>query len=168
MLSNGITRMLFFYLLTTSLMYQAFVFSPLWTVPPLVATILNVRIARAMHNRNRRDLLFAALIVPAEIYMWVRLGHFARSWAKFASSSQADNWTLQARAESGSGGHMYLAPLVIVLGVLATGVAVWAQLPDGAQSTVLLVGWTVLGVITIVQTAVMTAKALRRFKGFSV
>jgi hypothetical protein len=148
-------------------MYHEFVFTPLWAVPPLIAMILNVRVARAMHARNKRDLLFAALIVPAEVYMWIRLGHFVRSWTKFASRSQTDNWALQAKAESGSGSLVYLAPFAVAIATLGTAVAVWAQLPTGPQSTVLLVGWTFLGVITILQTAWMSVKTLRRFKGFT-
>jgi hypothetical protein len=98
--------------------------------------------------------------------MWVRLGHFARSWTKFFTSSQSDNWALQAKAESGGGGPTHLTPIGVVIVVLATSVALWAQLPTSAQSEVLLVGWTVLGLITILQTSWMTLKVLKRYKGF--
>lgn len=166
MATNGFTRMIFFFLLITSLMLNAFIFVILWLVPSIIATLLNLRTANAMHNANKRDYLFALLFVPAELYMWVRLGHFARSWTKFASSSQTDNWALQAKAESGGGGHAHLLPFGLLVLTLITSVAIWAQLPTGIQSNVLLVGWTVLGIITILQTAWMSTKLLRRYKGF--
>lgn len=166
MATNGFTRMVFFFLLITSLMLNAFVFVIFWAVPSIMATLLNLRIAHAMENPNRRDYLFALLFIPAELYMWVRLGHFARSWTKFASSSQTDNWALQARAESGGGGHAHLLPVGILIIALVSSVAIWAQFPTGVQSNVLLGGWTILGVVTILQTAWMATKLIRRYKGF--
>lgn len=166
MATNGLTRLIFFFLLVTSLMLHAFVFAVLWIVPTIVASLLNLRTAHAMANANKRDYLFAILFFPAEIYMWIRLGHFARSWAKFASSSQTDNWALQAKAESGSGGPAHLAPAGLALLTLITSVAVWAQFPTSVQSDVLLAGWTVLGIITILQTAMMVLKLMKRYKGY--
>jgi hypothetical protein len=166
MATNGFTRFAFFFLLIASLLLNAFVFVIFWAVPSVMATLLNLRTAHAMHSPNKRDYLFALLFIPAELYMWVRLGHFARSWTKFASSSQTDNWALQAKAESGGGGNAHLLPFGIMLFCLATSVAIWAQLPTGAQSDVLLGGWTTLGVVTILQTAWMAVKLLKRHKGF--
>lgn len=166
MITNGLTRLVFFFLLITSLMLHAFVFAVLWIVPTVMATLLNLRTAHAMHNANRRDYLFAALFIPSELYMWVRLGHFARSWTKFASSSQTDNWALQAKAESGGGGLAHFAPIAVVMVILAGAVAIWAQLPTGIQSDVLLVGWTFLGILTVFQTVGMALKLLKRHKGF--
>ena len=166
MATNGFTRFIFFFLLITSIMLNAFVFVILWIVPTVVATLLNLRTAHSMQNRQRRDYLFAALFFPAEFYMWIRLGHFARSWTKFASSSQTDNWALQAKAESGGGGTAHLAPIAVVLITLAGSVAIWAQLPTQLQSDVLYGGWMVLGIITVLQTAWMALKLLKRHKGF--
>ncbi|MRJ76459.1 glycosyltransferase [Aeromicrobium sp. SMF47] len=167
MATNGFTRMIFGFLLISSLLLHAYVFAALWLVPTLMAALLNARIAHAMHNRNRRDYLFALLVLPAEIYMWVRLGHFARSWAKFASSSQTDNWALQAKAESGGGGPAHLAPVAIVVVLLVAAVAIWSQFTTAVRSDILLAGWTVLGVVTILQTAWMALKLLKRYKGFT-
>lgn len=166
MATNGFTRLIFLFLLISSLMLNAFVFVILWIVPTVMATLLNLRTAHAMHNANKRDYLFAALFFPAEFYMWVRLGHFSRSWAKFASSSQTDNWALQAKAERGGGGYAHFIPLAVVAVVLSGAVAIWAQLPTRMQSDVLLGGWTVLGIITVLQTAWMALKLLKRHKGF--
>ncbi len=169
MVINGFTRMGFFFLLTTSLLFHAFEFSPLWLIPPAVSVLLNLRVAHAMAYRNNRDYWFALLVFPAELYMWIRLGHFARSWTKFFSRSDTDNWALQARAESGGGGSLlpaHVVPPLIMVTLLGIAIAVWEQLPTGAKSDVLLVGWTVLGVVTILQTAWLLTRVLRRHRGY--
>jgi biofilm PGA synthesis N-glycosyltransferase PgaC len=166
MVVNGFTRWAFFFLLISSLMLHAFVFVALWLAPTLVATVLNLRIAHSLESATRRDYLFALLWLPAELYMWIRLGHFARSWTKFFSSSQTDNWALQAKAESGSGGLAYLTPIAMVVITLSGAVAIWAQLSKSVQSSILLGGWTFLGIVTVLQTAWLAIKLCRRYKGF--
>jgi biofilm PGA synthesis N-glycosyltransferase PgaC len=167
MLVNGVTRILFILLLVASLSIGAFVFSPLWLIPSVMAVLLNVRIAISMKNRNWRDFLFAATLVPAELYMWVRLGHFFRAWTKFLSRKQTDNWAEQAKAERGSG-NAYLVPVILAVAVMVALVAVWLQLPVMVQSSILWVGWPILAIITIIQTLVMFSSLVRRHRGYRV
>ena len=167
MATNIFTRIAFVMLLAASLSIHAFVFSPIWLIPPVVAVLLNVRIAFSMKNRTWRDVVFAAAGIPAEIYMWLRAGHFVRAWAKFLSKVKVDNWAEQAKAERGSG-NSHLMPL-IVLGVsfLVLGYT-WFQLPVIIQSSILWLGWPVLYVVTIAQTVVMLGKLGRRQRGYKV
>jgi len=167
MFTNLITRVLFVVLLAASVSIDAFVFSAWWLIPPAIATLLNVRMAMAMKNRTARDILFALLVFPAEIYMWIRLGHFTRAWAKFMSRKQVDNWAAQAKAERG-GGKAYLAPALIVLAIIAAMIAIWLQLSPVVQSTVLWIGWPVLGVITVLQTLAMFGSLVKRHHGYKV
>jgi len=167
MLVNAFTRVFFIVLLVASLSIGAFVFSPVWLIPPLAAVLLNLRIALSMKKRNGRDLAFALLIFPAEIYMWVRLGHFLRAWTKFLSRKQTDNWAAQAKAERGSG-NGYLVPLLVVALVFAVLVLTWFQLSVMVQSTILWIGWPILGIITAIQTVTMIAKLMQRHRGYKV
>ena len=167
MLLNLITRFMFVTLFTAAMMLGAFVFLLWWLIPPVVATILNFRVARSMEYRNRTDYLFALLFVTAEAYMWVRMGHFLRAWTRFFTRTQTDNWAAQARAERGSGnGHLYPFA-VMALGYVAA-IAIWLQLSHSLQSQVLIVGWTILGVITVAQTFWMAIKCLRNHRGYTV
>ena len=167
MATNIFTRIAFVMLLVASLSIHAFVFSPIWLIPPVVAILLNVRIAFSMKSRNARDVLFAALGLPAEIYMWLRAGHFVRAWAKFLSRVKVDNWAEQAKAERGSG-HSHLMPLIILaVSFLVLGYT-WFQLPVLIQSSILWLGWPVLYVVTIAQTVVMIGKLFRRERGYKV
>jgi biofilm PGA synthesis N-glycosyltransferase PgaC len=167
MLVNAFTRVFFFVLLVASLSFGAFVFSPVWLIPPLIAVLLNLRIALSMKNRRGRDLAFALLIFPAEVYMFVRLGHFLRAWTKFLSRKQTDNWAAQAKAERGSG-NGYLAPLLVLAIAVAAMVFGWFQLDAEMKSIILWIGWPILGVITALQTLTMFSKLFQRHRGYKV
>jgi len=167
MATNIFTRLAFLLLLAASLSIHAFVFSPIWLIPPTTAVLLNLRIAYSMKNRSWRDTTFAALAAPAEIYMWLRAGHFMRAWAKFLSKVKVDNWADQAKAEHGTG-NSHLTPLIVL--AIATTILgyTWWQLPTLIQSSILWLGWPVLYTITIAQTILMTTKLLRRQRGYKV
>lgn len=165
MVINIVTRTMFVLLLAGSLSIDAFVFSPWWLLPPLAAVWLNFRVARSMEFANRRDYLFALLIVPAETYMLIRMGHFIRAWLKFFSRQQTDNWAAQAKAERGKG-VAWLYPFVAFVFIFVVCAAIWVQLPISLRSDILSVCWPILGVITVLQTAWMILKAMRRYRGF--
>ncbi|MCW2850466.1 MAG: glycosyl transferase, family 2 [Nocardioides sp.] len=165
MVLNITTRFMFGMLLAGSVWISAFVFSPLWLIPPFSAVLLNWRVARSMEFANRRDYLFAMLLAPAEIYMWIRMGHFVRAWLKFFSNQQTDNWAAQAKAERGQG-TAWLYPFVAVLVIFLLGGAAWSQIALETQVDVLASGWPILGVITVLQTAWMLIKGSKRYRGF--
>ena len=165
MVINMVTRLMFLMLLLGSLSIDAFVFQLWWAIPPVIAILLNFRVARSMAFVNRRDYLFALTLVPAEIYMWTRMGHFVRAWLKFFSHQQTDNWAAQAKAERGKGSS-WLYPYLTLLVFLAASAAIWLQLPVDIRSDVLAVGWPILGIVTVLQTAWMFIKASKRYRGF--
>ncbi|WP_394550936.1 hypothetical protein ACDF64_10130 [Agromyces sp. MMS24-JH15] len=134
---------------------------------PIAATLLNLRTALWMKKVNARDILFALLYIPAEIYMWIRLGHFVRAWTKFLSRKRVDNWAAQAKAERGSG-SAYLIPMVLVGAIIVAMVVIWMMLSPMIQSAILWAAWPVLGVITVLQTLGMFFKLLRRTHGYKV
>lgn len=167
MVINILTRVSFIMLLAASLSINAFVFYPVWLIPPLVAVILNVRIAVSIKKKTGKDIAFALLAVPAEIYLWLRMGHFVRAWAKFFTGAQTDNWAAQAKAERGSG-SAYLMPVVVFVVVSAGLAFAWLQLPISLQTGILSLGWPVLYITTMVQTAFMLRKSLRNHHGYHV
>lgn len=168
MLTNLFVRVAFLILLAGSLSISAFVFSPLWLIPPLVAILLNLRMAMSIKDRNRRDILFALLVFPAEAFMWIRLGHFMRSWSRFLSKKKVDNWAMQAKAESGGGSIGHWMPMLILAAVLLAMAVVWNLIGPVAQSSILWIGWPIVGVVTVLQTLLMFSKLVRRQNGFQV
>jgi len=168
MLTNLFVRVAFTTLLVASLSIGAFVFSPWWLIPPVVAMLLNLRVARAMEACDSRDLMFAGLIVPAEVFMWVRISHFLRSWTRFLSRKKVDNWAMQAKAERGGGSIGHWVPF-IMLAIVALAVAViWGLLSPVTQSAILWIGWPIVGVVTVIQTVFMAFKLFQRHQGFKV
>lgn len=167
MAMNVLTRALFIMLLCGSLANHSFIFVPLWLIPPIIACMLNVRTAFSMKNHNWRDFTYALWFIPAEMYMWVRIGHFVRAWTKFARNKQVDSWAEQAKAERGSG-NVHLAPFLTSLAISAALVFIWLQLSPNQQSTVLTVGWPILGMTTIVQTFFMFVTLVKPHRGFRV
>jgi len=133
----------------------------------VVAVPLKMNIARTMQNCNGRDLLFAATFIPAEIFMWIRISHFLRSWTRFLSRKKVDNWAMQAKAERG-GGSAHWMPLVLLVVVIVAMSVIWMMLGPMVQSTILWVGWPVVGVVTVLQTLTMVFKLLRRHQGYKV
>jgi cellulose synthase/poly-beta-1,6-N-acetylglucosamine synthase-like glycosyltransferase len=167
MLTNLFVRVAFVVLLAGSLSIGAFVFSPWWLLAPAVAIALNTRMALTMGNRTARDILFAVTLVPAEIYMWLRLSYFARSWTRFLSRKKVDNWAMQAKAERGSGiGHW--TPFIVVIAVMIATAVIWSMLGPTVQSTILWIGWPIVGVVTVLQTLSMFFKLIRRQHGYKV
>jgi len=167
MLVNLLVRVGFISLLAGSLSINAFVFLWPWLIPVVVAIALNLRMALSMQNRDRHDILFALLFVPAELYMWIRISHFLRAWTRFLSRKKVDNWAMQAKAERGSGvGHW--TPLIVAIAVVIAIVVAWNLIPIELQSAILWVGWPVLGVITVLQTLTMFMRLIRRQHGFKV
>lgn len=167
MFTNLFVRIAFLALLAGSLSIDAFVFSAWWLLPPVVAVLLNLRIALTMKDRRAGDILFALLIVPAEVFMWIRLSHFVRSWFRFLSRRKVDNWAMQARAERG-GGSSHWMPFVMLCVVLAGMAVAWSLVGPVVQSTILAVGWPIVGVLTVIQTVTMALSLLRRHQGYRV
>ncbi|MEV7756255.1 glycosyltransferase family 2 protein [Microbacterium sp. NPDC089180] len=167
MLTNLFVRVAFLTLLAGSLSIGAFVFSPLWLIPPVIAMLLNLRIAQTMKNCNRSDVLFAVLFFPAELFMWIRISHFVRSWTRFLSRKKVDNWAMQAKAERGGGlGHW--TPMVVLIAVAIALAVIWVMVGPMVQSSILWIGWPIVGVVTVLQTLLMFSKLVRRQHGFKV
>jgi cellulose synthase/poly-beta-1,6-N-acetylglucosamine synthase-like glycosyltransferase len=167
MLFNIGTRMSFLLLLAAALSIDAFVFNPIWLIPPAIATLLNLRIALSMHDKSATDLLYAFLWIPSESYMWIRMGHFLTAWVQFLSRSEKDNWAAQAAAERGRG-SAYVMPAVCALATFLVLIYAWSQQSVGVQSAILSIGWPVLYLVTVLQTLFMIKKLFRRQRGFTV
>lgn len=149
MVFNIATRMAFLLLLFAALSIHAFVFNPVWLIPPAVAVGLNLRMAMAMHDKSKSDIGYAVGVIPAEAYMWIRMGHFMMtSWAQFFSRVEKDNWAAQASAEKGEG-KAYIFPAIVAATTFGILIFAWGQQSVGVQSAILSLGWPMLYLITI-------------------
>ena len=142
-------------------------FNPIWLIPPVVASLLNLRLAFAMRDKKPMDMIYAAFFLPAEVYTWIRMGHFTAAWVQFFARVDKDNWAAQANAEKGRG-NSHIWPAVIAATIFGVLIYAWTQQAIGVQSAILSVGWPMLYMITVLQTLFMVKKLVRRHRGFQV
>jgi biofilm PGA synthesis N-glycosyltransferase PgaC len=167
LLSNGVTRAAFLFLLTAALLVHQFVWSWWWAVPPAVAALLNLKLAWRVPNRSPADLIASVLLVPVEIYLVVRVACATASWVNVLAGIKRDGWASQARAEQGgsNGPVKVLGALLLVAVLAAGGVLAWTHAPLSVQERTLTVGWSVLAVITVVQLLIMVVRIFRPARG---
>jgi hypothetical protein len=120
-----------------------------------------------MHDKSASDIFYALLAVPAELYMWLRMGHFLTAWTQFFARSDKDNWAAQAAAERGRG-SAYVMPLICAAATFGVLIFAWSQQSVQLQSAILSIGWPVLYLLTVLQTLFMLKKLVRRQRGFQV
>lgn len=168
MFMNLLSRGMFVLLVAGALSIGVFSFFWWWLIPPAVSILLNVRIGLAIKNHTGKDIAYALLFVPAEIYMAVRGVHFIQAWAQVIGRQEHDNWAAQANAENGRAdyGKGILVALGVVAGLTALSYG-WLHLAPIWQNGILGVGWIVLAVLTIVQTVLMIGKLFRSHHGYS-
>ena len=174
MFSNGIVRILFLVLLAASLTVHQFVWSPLWLLPIAVGIALNVKIAWRVPDRKPADILYALLVVPAEMWMVTRMWSTLVSWLNIWFGARRDGWAAQAAAESGKGGggnSAVIGKLLAYALAIGTGVAVatwWWIEKAGAdiQRQVLTTGWAIASVLTITLTGFALIKVFKPTRGY--
>ena len=164
--SNGLTRLLFAFMLTAALMVHQFVWSWIWAIPPAVAVLLNLRQAMIVPNRTAGDIVAAATLIPVELYLMFRVACATASWANVLSGIKQDAWARQARAEAGQSNGAAKILGVVVLVALVSGLAVfgWLHASIWFQRASLTAGWYVLATATVLQTASMLWRIVRRNK----
>jgi len=166
--SNGLTRLMFAFMLTAALMVHQFVWSWVWAIPPAVAVLLNLRQAMIVPNRTAADVILAGSLIPVELYLMFRVACASASWATVLSGIKQDAWARQARAEAGHGQGNGAAKIVgvVLLAALLGGGAVygWLHATVWFQRVSLTTGWYVLATVTLVQTLGMLWRIVRRNK----
>ena len=167
MLSNGITRVVFLFLLTAALLVHQYVWSWWWAVPPVVAAALNLKLAWRVPNRTTADLIASVLLVPVEIYLVMRVACATASWVNVLAGIKRDGWAHQARAEQGHTGSpaKILGAILVVATLVTATVYGWTHAPLFLQRDILTTGWAALALITALQTLMMILRLLRPSRG---
>jgi biofilm PGA synthesis N-glycosyltransferase PgaC len=173
MFSNGIVRLLFVVLLMLSLSVHQFVWSPLWLLPILVGIALNLKIAWRVPDRTPADLMYALLVIPAELWMISRMWSTLVSWLNIWFGARRDGWAAQAAAESGKGGgntkliSKLLGGALALAGTVAVGMWYWIDIASPAvQRSVLTTGWAVASVLTTILTGFALIKLFKPTRGY--
>ncbi len=173
MFSNGIVRILFVVLLMLSLSVHQFVWSPIWLLPILVGIALNFKVAWRVPDRTPADLLYAILVIPAEMWMISRMWSTLVSWLNIWFGARRDGWAAQAAAESGKGSantkmiSKLLGGALALAAFVAVGMWAWIDIASPAvQRSVLTTGWAVASVMTIILTGFALIKLFKPTRGY--
>ena len=86
-----------------ALALHAFTFHPVWLLLTALFAANDVRQAMRIPHRDRGDVLLALLLLPQELFAWLRAGWFTAAWAEALvgriTHRSRDRWALQYRAE---------------------------------------------------------------------
>lgn len=171
MFTDGFIRLALVILLCMALSVDQFVWAWIWGVPPLLATMLNVRTAWRVPGRRPGDLLYATSIVAAEAWLLFRIWTTAASWTTVLTGKRRDGWAAQAAAESGRGSGGLVGKLLLGTGVtaLAASALAWwwvTHASSAVQEKVLTIGWGALAVLTAIRVVSVVVKLIKPTKGY--
>jgi hypothetical protein len=76
----------------------------LWLVIPLLFVANDVKKSMRVPHRDWKDVLLAALLLPQELFAWIRAGWFLKSWGECLTQritgTTKDRWAAQISAEA--------------------------------------------------------------------
>jgi hypothetical protein len=90
-------------LIIASTPYGSLSNNPLWLVLPLLFIASDTAQAFLIPHRDRKDVILAAVLVPQELFAWMRAGWFMAAWYEVLvgkiTSRRKDRWSMQYAAE---------------------------------------------------------------------
>ncbi len=75
-------------------------FDLIWIAPTAVFIANDTRHSLLVPHRDKWDVIMAALLIPQEIFAWLRAGWFLTSWWQVLTRQQRDLWAAQYAAEA--------------------------------------------------------------------
>jgi cellulose synthase/poly-beta-1,6-N-acetylglucosamine synthase-like glycosyltransferase len=102
-LAAAFVRMMWLALTICALVLGTYHFTPIWFAPTLIFILNDTKAALRIPHRDRKDVLLAALLVPQEIFAWMRAGWFLAAWWEVLlgrlTGKKKDRWAMQYQAE---------------------------------------------------------------------
>lgn len=162
-LSDLVIRVLFVILLSVALATDQFYWSWIWLTPIVLASILNTILAIKTPMHRTIDVIFAALLIAPEIYLWVNLMTFSQVWLQKLSSNKKDGWANQYAAETGkTRSKLAQGMLLVTITILIIGYVCYYYrdflTSEALQQSInpyLMGGWITLTYLTIIKSLMM-------------
>ena len=156
-LQDFIVRVLFVLLVSISLATDQFFWSWIWITPVIFASVLNVLLAIKTPMVRTIDIIFAALLIGPELYLWANLMTFIQVWTERFSANKKDGWANQYNAENGRTSSKLKYGIILTLLMITLTVLLCINYRDVLTSPevqdalipYLSVGWTILTYLTI-------------------
>jgi hypothetical protein len=97
-------RVVWLALLVGSIALGTFSPNPVWLIPPLIFLANDVRQSFRIPRRQSADVLVAALLLPQEMFSFMRAAWFIAAWSQALDNKVfgiplGDKWKAQAKAE---------------------------------------------------------------------
>lgn len=106
-LGAAIVRVGWVVMTIAALAFGMFHFMPIWLLPTAVFVLNDTRQSLRIPHRDRTDVVLAALLLPQELFAWMRACWFLTAWFEVLSGRitgrKKDRWALQYRAEAERG-----------------------------------------------------------------
>ncbi|MGG0644208.1 glycosyltransferase family 2 protein [Sporosarcina gallistercoris] len=162
-LMNLVIRVLFVLLIVLSVATGQFTWSWIWLTPVVLASILNTILALKTPMHRPIDVLFAALLISPELYLWVNLITFTNVWLGKLSANKKDGWAVQYSAERGQTksklaqgiGAVVLLAAAATYGCILQREFLTSETVQTALRPYLQSGWVVLTYLTIISSIAM-------------
>lgn len=99
----ALSRVLWVLVIIASIALGTFALQPLWLILPFVFVANDLKAANRIPHRDWKDMLLAGLLIPQEIFCWMRAGWFLRAWYDVLvgkmTGKRKDRWAMQYSAE---------------------------------------------------------------------
>jgi biofilm PGA synthesis N-glycosyltransferase PgaC len=78
-------------------------FTAIWLLPTIVFIANDTRQSLLIPHRDKWDVLMALVLIPQELFAWLRAGWFLASWWQTLRGQNRDRWARQYIAEAARG-----------------------------------------------------------------
>lgn len=99
----ALSRVLWAVVMIVSIAMGVFRLQPLWLLMPLLFVANDLKAANRIPHKDWKDMLLAGLLVPQEIFCWMRAGWFMKAWYDVLvgklTGKRKDRWSMQYKAE---------------------------------------------------------------------
>jgi biofilm PGA synthesis N-glycosyltransferase PgaC len=99
----ALSRILWAIVMLISIIMGVFKLQPLWLIMPFIFVANDLKAANRIPHRDWKDMVMAGLLIPQELFCWMRAAWFVSSWFEVFVSKitgkRKDRWALQYAAE---------------------------------------------------------------------
>lgn len=99
----ALSRVLWVTVMIASIAMGVFRLQPLWLLMPLLFIANDLKAANRIPHRDWKDILLAGLLIPQELFCWLRAGWFMKAWYDVLvgklTGKRKDRWSMQYKAE---------------------------------------------------------------------
>lgn len=102
-LVSAFSRFLWLIIIAASLAMGNFHLQLFWMLLPILFVANDLKAANRIPHRDWKDFLLAGLLIPQELFAWLRAGWFTKAWFDVligkVTGKRKDRWALQYSAE---------------------------------------------------------------------